>query len=226
MEYNSFPFKAVIFDMDGTLIASTEADYLAWKKTFEDNGRELTYEDYFPLLGIKSADVVEKELKLEGEKVDKALAKKLEYFEEIVATKGIDPIPFAEDLLKRLRKMPIKIALATSSRKMKMQMVMTKLDFLKYFDVLVTGEEVHHGKPSPAIYFLAAEKLGLKPEDCVVVEDAANGVIAAKDAGMKCIAITTTHAKAQLHRADVIIDSFENLNIQQLFAKQEIEDRR
>jgi beta-phosphoglucomutase family hydrolase len=216
MNDKALPFKGIIFDMDGTLIASTEADYLAWKKTFADHGRNLTYESYYPLLGIKSADVAKKELKLEGEEVDLALAKKLEYFEEIIETKGIDPIPFAQDLLKKLRKQPIKMALATSSRKMKMKLVMEKLDFLQYFDAVVTGEEVHHSKPAPDIFLLAAKRLGLSTQDCIVIEDAASGVAAAKSAGMKCIAITTTHKEEDLEHADLIIHSFKEIDFEQL----------
>lgn len=212
----SVPFKGVIFDMDGTLIASTEADFLAWKKTFEDYNRQLTYETYFPLLGMKSQDVIRKILKLPAEQVDDALARKMFHFEEIMKTKGIDPIPFAEELLKKLSKLDVKLALATSSRNMKMNLVMKKLNFLQYFNKTVTGEEVHNSKPHPDIFLKAAEKLKLHPEDCVVIEDAANGVTAAKSAGMKCIAITTTHTKDQLQHADVIIDTFEEFDYNHL----------
>lgn len=202
--------------MDGTLIASTQADFLAWKRTFADNGKELTYETYFPLLGMKSADVIKKELKLKGDEVDKALADKLLYFEEIVETKGIYPIPYAEDLLKTVRAFPVKIALATSSRRMKMLMVMEKLNFLQYFEQVVTGEEVHKSKPAPDIFLRAAEKLNLAPEQCIVIEDASTGVTAAKSAGMKCIAITTTHDRNQLQHADLVIDTFKEINFQHL----------
>lgn len=216
MSTNSLPFKGIIFDMDGTLIASTQADYLAWKRTFANHGKELTYESYFPLLGIKSADVIKKELHLQGTEVDKALADKLCYFKEIVETKGIDPIPYAEDLLKAVRKLAVKVALATSSRRMKMQMVMEKLNLLQYFDQIVTGEEVHNSKPSPDIFLRAAEKLKLDPKECIVIEDAANGVTAAKKAGMMCIAITTTHTKDQLSHADLVIDTFKEVDFEKL----------
>jgi len=216
MSTNYLPFKGIIFDMDGTLIASTQADFLAWKRTFADNGKELTYETYFPLLGMKSADVIKKELKLKGDEVDKALADKLLYFEEIVETKGIYPIPYAEDLLKTVRAFPVKIALATSSRRMKMLMVMEKLNFLQYFEQVVTGEEVHKSKPAPDIFLRAAEKLNLAPEQCIVIEDASTGVTAAKSAGMKCIAITTTHNRNQLQHADLVIDTFKEINFQHL----------
>ena len=202
--------------MDGTLIASTEADFLAWKNTFADYGQELTYETYFPMLGMKSQDVIKKIMNLDGEEVDKALAKKMQHFEKVMDVNGIAPIPYAEDLLKKIHALPVKLALATSSRKMKMRLVMTKLNFLQYFDETVTGEEVHNSKPHPDIFLLAAKKLNLAPEDCIVIEDAASGVTAAKSAGMKCIAITTTHDKQQLQHADIVIDTFEEIDFEHL----------
>jgi beta-phosphoglucomutase family hydrolase len=216
MSIPTLPFKGVILDMDGTLIASTEADFLAWKNTFADYGQELTYDTYFPMLGMKSQDVIRKIMKLDGEEVDRALSKKMAHFETIMDVKGIAPIPYAEDLLKTLRTLPVKLALATSSRKMKMRLVMTKLNFLQYFDETVTGEEVHNSKPHPDIFLLAAKKLNLAPEDCIVIEDAASGVTAAKSAGMKCIAITTPHDKQQLQHADIVIDTFEEIDFEHL----------
>lgn len=208
----AWPFKAVIFDMDGTLIASTQADYLAWAKLFAEQGKTLSYEEYVPLLGIKSAEVIKTYLALEGEKLTAALLKKLTYFNEIILANGIYTIPFAEKFLKSLKKYPVKIALATSARRAKMEMVMQQLDLLKYFDVIVTGEEVVNGKPAPDIFIKTAEKLNLPAFECLVIEDAANGVQAAKNALMKCVAITTTHTEELLNEADLIINSFEEEN--------------
>lgn len=216
-ETGAIKCKAIIFDMDGTIVQSTEADYLAWKMVFEEHGRKLSFEDYGPLLGIKSAEVARKELGLEGEAQQEALQKKLLYFEEIIAEEGIKPVPYVEDLLMHLSALPIKLALATSSRRKKMELVMKKLNLLKYFEVIVAGEDVLHGKPAPDIFLTVAERLDLKPEECVVIEDAAMGVKAAKNAGMKCIAITTTHAKELLQDADIIIDSYKGLNFKNIW---------
>jgi len=208
--------KAIIFDMDGTIVQSTEADYLAWKMVFEEHERKLSFEDYGPLLGIRSVEVARKELGLEGDAQQDALQKKLLYFEEIIAEEGIKPVPYVEDLLKHLKASPVKLALATSSRRKKMELVMKKLNLLRYFEAIVSGEDVLHGKPAPDIFLIAAERLELKQEECIVIEDAAMGVKAAKNAGMKCIAITTTHTKELLQNADLIIDSYEGLTLQNI----------
>lgn len=206
----ALPYSAVILDMDGTLIESTEADYLAWKWLFADYDQAFTFQEYMPLLGIKSIDVLHHKLQLNGEELHRALRKKMSYFREVVEDNGIRSVPFAQSFLKSLKDFPVKVALATSSRREKMQLLMEKMEFINYFDVIVTGEEVHHGKPAPDIFIQAAEKLGVPPEKCVVIEDAANGVAAAKNAQMKCIAITTTHSAEQLLYADLIVDSFEH----------------
>src|SRR5438067_13854001 len=91
-----------------------------------------------------------------------------------------------------------------------MTMVLTQLNFLQYFDAIVTGDEVHHSKPAPDIFLKAADRLGLSAKDCFVVEDGPIGVAAAKNAKMKCVAITETHPVDKLHQADVVIHSYED----------------
>jgi beta-phosphoglucomutase family hydrolase len=204
---------AVIFDMDGTLVASTEADFLAWQKLFLEYGKHLSYESYFPLLGKKSLDVVKEGLGLHGDHALQAMHKKMEFFEDIVKEEGITTLPNAEIFLREIQAANIPIALATSSRKMKMQLVMEESGLGKYFSVFVTGEEVAHGKPDPEIFLLAAERLNVDPKFCLVIEDAINGVASAKAAGMKCIAITSTHADDALVAADMVVDHYSELSL-------------
>ena len=211
--------KGVIFDMDGTLIETTEADYLAWKRVFTDYHKELSFEDYFPLIGMKSAIVVQSRLSLDEEETKKALSQKMKYFSEIVTEKGIQVVPYAIKFLKQLKAKNFKIALATSSRQEKMNLVLQLTNLTPYFDVIVTGDLVQKSKPAPDIFLKAGEKLQLKPDDCLVVEDAANGVKAAKNAGMKCVAITTTHTEDLLQQADLVITSYEDLDLQKIFAE-------
>ncbi|MGN6616817.1 MAG: HAD family hydrolase [Ilyomonas sp.] len=211
--------KAVIFDMDGTLIASTEGDYLAWKMLFEEHGKELSFEKYIPLMGVKSAEVAHKHLDLSGEALHEALRKKLVYFEDIIDEKGIHAIPYAKDFLEHLKTFPVKLALATSSRKNKMEMVMQRLHLLDFFDAVVVGEEVENGKPAPDVFIKTAKKLAIEPSACIVIEDAASGVKAAKNANMKCIAITTTNTRDALNEADIIVDSFKDLKLPEICKK-------
>jgi beta-phosphoglucomutase family hydrolase len=201
---------AIIFDMDGTLIESTEADYIAWKKLFEEYGIDLTFEKYYPLLGKKSVDVISSQLKLDGEAVDYALAKKLFYYKEYVKQNGVPSVPLANELVQYCSRHFI-IGLATSSRMEKMNMMMEQQGLKNYFKAIVTGGEVHHGKPAPDIFLLAAEKLQVDPQKCLVFEDTISGIRAAKNAGMKCIAISTTHKRDELTEADLVIDGYDEI---------------
>lgn len=210
MPSGAYP-KAVIFDMDGTLVETTEADYRAWERVFNDHSRTLTFEDYYPLLGKKSHDVVHDVLHIKDERSVEVLNRKMRYFEEIVHEKGIGTMPFAFDLLEDLYRSGILLGLATSSRQPKMKLVMERSGLGRFFHVFVTGEMVERGKPNPDIFILAASKLNVSPEHCVVIEDAKHGVTAAISAGMKCVAIVSTHSKEELQHADLVIESFSGL---------------
>jgi hypothetical protein len=206
----NFP-SAVIFDMDGTLVASTELDFLAWQKLFKEYGVNITFQQYYPLIGMKSADMVLHFLNLDGLKANYALTKKMEYFDELLDIKGINVFPNTEDVLKFFKEKSIPLALATSSRKRKMKRVMLDTGFVNYFDAFVTGEEVINGKPHPDMFLLAAQRLSVDPSNCLVFEDAINGVIAAKSAGMKCVAVTNTHPESDLSIADLVINNFSQV---------------
>jgi beta-phosphoglucomutase len=199
--------------MDGTLADSTNADFLAWQRLFSHYNKELTFPGYVPLLGMKSVQIVKDFLPVKNdEEVQFALTKKLVFFHEIISENGIYPVPFADVFLKQIKQYNIPLALATSSRKAKMEMVMAKLNLLSFFDIVVTSGDVKNGKPAPDIFLKAAEKLSVSPTNCIVFEDAANGVRAAKNAGMKCVALASHHAIDSLQEADLVIDTFENLS--------------
>ena len=209
--------QAVIFDMDGTLVDSTKADYLAWEKLFTFYNKSLSYQEYLPMLGIKSAEIVRQYLPVKDDQdVEFALTQKLVFFHEIISANGIEPVPYADLFLKHIKQLEIPVALATSSRRAKMEMVMEELNLLIYFDTVVTGGDVKNGKPAPDIFIKAAEKLGVPPQNCIVFEDAANGVKAAKNAFMKCVALSSTQTPEVLQEADLIINTFKDLSFPEL----------
>ena len=206
-------FKAVIFDMDGTLIDSVNADYLAWQKVFADYDKSLAFHEYMPLLGMRSFSVVERFFNPENEEEQtKILTKKSIYFREIIDDHGIELIPFADDFIKRLKEHNVPLALATSSRQAKMKMVMEKVGLFSYFDAIVTAEDVTNGKPAPEIFLKAASMLDVMPGDCIVFEDTVSGIRAAKSAMMKCVALDSNDTAGLLKDADIVIESFKDLD--------------
>jgi beta-phosphoglucomutase family hydrolase len=202
--------KALIFDMDGTVTDSTETDYMAWKKVFAEYNADFSYGEYVKVLGVKSTDILQQFLGLGPEELDRALKRKLHYFFQIVEEQGLSSIPHVESFLKKAREMSLQIALATGARKEKSDRVLEKVRLRQYFDVFITAEDVEKGKPDPEIFLRAARKLGASPEEVIVIEDAENGVLAAKKAGMKCIALTTTTGIDRLQPADLIVESFRS----------------
>lgn len=206
--------KAVIFDMDGTLVDSTKSDFMAWQRLFSDYNKTLSFDEYRPMLGIKSAEIIKQYLPVKNdEELQFALSQKLVFFHEIISANGIFPVPYADVFLKKIKQDNIPVALATSSRRAKMEMVMEKLDLMNYFDAVVTGGDVKNGKPAPDIFIKAAEKLGVPLQSCIVFEDASNGVKAAKNAFMKCVAISSTQPPESLKEADLIIGTFKDISL-------------
>jgi len=111
----------------------------------------------------------------------------------------------------------LKVALASSSPLKVIKFVLDKFDINKYFDLVVSGDMVEHGKPSPDIYNYAAKSLGLECDECVVIEDSINGVISAKSAGMYCIAVPDKRLNPDgFKKADLIMSNLEYVDLQML----------
>jgi beta-phosphoglucomutase len=118
-----------------------------------------------------------------------------------------------ERVLKSLLDKDMKLGIATSAPSANVDFVLGNTNLHIYFDVVVDSSMVSKGKPDPEIYLMAAEQMGLLPEQCIVVEDSIAGVKAGKAAGMKVIAITTTSAREKLGDADKIIDHFNEFEL-------------
>jgi len=126
-------------------------------------------------------------------------------------------IPGIKKILEELRDKKIKTAVASSSPKELIEKVIKGFDLCKYFDVLISGEEVEKGKPNPDIFLYTAKKLKVNIKNCIVIEDSTNGVKAAKKAGTKCIGFNNPDTHGQdLSKADIVINKFDILNYELL----------
>jgi len=200
--------RTVIFDMDGVIVDSEPYSMQALVDVLRDHGVDPTAEelqrsygrritedfaDYFTRYGV-TADL------------EAAVARKRACYYQL-ATGKLKPFPGVLTLLDRLSAKGYRLGLASSGDREKVAFSMRALVLDGVFETVVTGDEITHSKPNPEIYLMAARRLGVDPVDCVAIEDAPNGVRAAKAAGMRCIGVTNSVSRERLEGADLIVDS-------------------
>lgn len=198
--------KAIIFDLDGVIVDTAHYHFLAWRQLAAGLGIDLTLEENEKLKGVSRMHSLEIILSLgnvslsEQEKISLADKKNGWFLEYIMKMTPEEIFPGVKELIQKLRKQSVRIALASSSKNAAMVLDLLKIRDL--FDVIVDGTMVVHSKPDPEIFLLAASKLGLTSNECVVFEDAEAGVEAALRAGMKCVGIGSAE---QLGKANMVI---------------------
>lgn len=185
--------RAVIFDLDGVIVDTAHYHFLAWKRLGKEIGVDLTEADNEKLKGVSRMQSLQiildmGKINLSKEKKESLATRKNEWFVEYVeAMKPEEIFPGVKDLILLLRKNGKKVALASSSKNAPRVVELLRIQDL--FDVIVDGSMIIDTKPDPEIFLLTAQKLGVKPQDCVVFEDAEAGVEAAIRAGMKCVGV-------------------------------------
>lgn len=209
--------KAVIFDMDGVIIDSEPLHYKVFMEyTNRKFGLTISDGEYNQFIGTTNHHIYSK-LK-EKYNIPGDLAAIIEEYEEkclefLLSKTTERPIHGVDILVKNLHQNKIKLALASSSPKKVINIVLDMFNMNQFFDVKVSGQEVANSKPAPDIFLRAAELLYIRPEECLVFEDSRNGVVAAKAAGMQCIAFYNPNSGQQdLSRADKIIESFTEVD--------------
>ncbi|MGZ9166646.1 MAG: HAD-IA family hydrolase [Anaerolineales bacterium] len=210
--------RAVIFDMDGVLVDSEALINAAAIAMFKEKGLVVQPADFLPFVGAGEDRYIGGVAEQYGFPLDAPLAKQRTY--EIyldLAPSQLNVFSGVPDLLDECRKAGLRIAVASSADEIKvranLKMIGLPLDF---WDTIVVGEDALRKKPAPDAFLFAAEKLGAMPSECVVVEDAVNGVQAAKAAGMRCVAVATSFSPDRLHEADVVRDSIAEVSLSDL----------
>jgi len=205
-------FDAVIFDWDGTLADTKHAVVTSFQKVLREIGCEVSDEFIARRIGIGARNTFRDALKaanitFDNKTLDELVKKKIEA--QIDLTANINLFDGALDLLNSLYG-KVKIALATMNNRRVINKLLSEKDVRKYFDVVITVEDVLQPKPNPEIFLECAKKLKCHPEKCVVIEDSVFGVKAAKEAKMKCIAIPTgTYSREELEdqEPELIVNS-------------------
>jgi len=212
--------KAIIFDMDGVIIDSEPLYYQIQKGFFKELGFSVSKQEYNTFIGAGMQLLWEKlhskhNLPYTVEQLvamnNVLIYKTFSNSDSLRATDGF------YSFLTYIKEMGIKTAVASSTSKKIINVILSRLGVIHEFDVIISSEEVLLGKPEPDIFLRAANKLNLKPTNCIVIEDSKNGVEAAGKAGMRCIGFSNVNSGNQdLSSANIIVESFTDIDLNKL----------
>jgi len=202
--------------MDGVIVDSEPSHYLADTALFEKLGIKLSDEERNSFLGVSSDEMWEYILDKYSLKYTKKelLELDIEVRKKFLLTPNNPSVnPGLEALLQRISQAGIPLAVASSSIMDILEPLLKELVLTSYFKCFATGDLVLRAKPAPDVFLLAASMLTVEPASCLVIEDSANGIKAAKAAGMTCIAYSPVQTQSNLSQADYIIKSFDEINL-------------
>lgn len=202
--------RAVLWDVDGTMIDSSEYHWLSWRDALAAEDFPLTREQFSAVFGRRNDEILRGYF---GEdypaaEVERVGGSKERMYRELVRTRGIELLPGVRGWLERLKGEGWLQAVATSAPRENIEAIMPALGLSGYFDAVAAAEDVTVGKPDPQIFLVAARKLGVEPPACVVVEDAPAGLEAARRAGMRNVGVLSHHPELQ---ADIVVRTLDEL---------------
>ena len=198
--------------MDGVIVDSGPAHTKSWQMLGEELGRPVSDEEFNAVFGRSSRDIIHVLFgdAYSGEDVARLDARKEALYRDIVR-EAVPEMPGAVVSIRALHESGFRLAIASSGPEENISLVLDALKIRQFFPVVVTGFDVQHGKPHPQCFLLAAGRLGVEPPRCVVIEDAPAGIEAARRAGMRSIALTSSHPEEALGAADHIIHHMSDL---------------
>ena len=203
--------RAVLWDMDGTLIDSMPYHVEAWTELLEPLGYHFAPEQLLKTFGLRNEEIVRDHLKLDRPQAElqRLIEEKEERYRRLVSERGLALLPGARRWLDDLKAADWPQAIVSSAPRLNMAAVLQGTHLGDFMDTIVCAEDVERGKPYPDPFLLAAERLGIRPQRCIVVEDAPAGLEGARRAGMKTIGVLTTHEALE---ADVVVESLQDLS--------------
>nr|WP_321408804.1 beta-phosphoglucomutase [uncultured Carboxylicivirga sp.] len=211
--------KACLFDLDGVIVDTAKYHYIAWRELAKELGFDFTEEDNERLKGVSRMTSLEILLEIGGvtlseeEKIRLADKKNENYRTFILKMQPDEILPGAKSFLEELKTKGIKIALGSASKNA--MTILDRLELTYLFEAIIDGTKVSQAKPDPEVFLKGAEELNVKPEECVVFEDAEAGVEAAKAGKMKCVGIGSPDV---LGKADIVIDGLHQMDYNKLLS--------
>lgn len=220
---NFMSLQAVIWDMDGVILDSESAHFQALRIILEKYKMNVSEERLQRSFGMTDRQVIQNvtDVPLPEDMIDRISQEKDLLFQQFIS-KQADFLPGVQKWMELFKQNGISQALASSSSEINIKLILDKLDAAQYLDEVISGEKLP-SKPNPFIFVKAADSLGVVPLNCLVFEDAIAGVQAAKAAGMKCVAVTTTNSAEKLADADLVLNNLNEMmtdHILQIFSSQ------
>lgn len=212
--------QTVIFDMDGVIVDTEPVHHYAYNEHFKQLNIAITPEIYASFTGNSTKNIFER-LKAQfhlTEDVQTLVETKRNLFNKAFDSKeDLYLLEGVEDLIKDLHSNGVQLVLASSSAKVTINKIFNRFDLHKYFTHIVSGEDFPKSKPHPAIFQHAAFLAQTHVENCIVIEDSTNGILAAKAAGIYCIGYDSFHSKMQDYsKADSVIRDFKELSFESI----------
>ena len=214
--------KAIIFDFDGVLFDSEKLHLQACNKVFEKLGFTISEDEYFQKYVGLSDDIMfesifhNKKISHSSTQTKLHRMRKIEEYKTIIhEIKYLEGVDGIKEFLKTYSKSINNFAICSGATKTEIDATLELLEggsLKKHFKVITTKDNISEGKPSPEGYLLTADRLNIPPENCLVIEDTPFGITAAKAAGMKVVALTTTHNSTSLNNADFIASHYYSID--------------
>jgi HAD superfamily hydrolase (TIGR01509 family) len=207
----------VLWDLDGTLVDSADLHWRSWRETLAREDIAITYEQFLDSFGQKNDGILRRWLGSDAppDRLARIDREKEGAYRRLVEVVGLTPLPGAAEWIRRLHAAGWRQAIASSAPRENVTVMLRALGVDRELDAIAAAEDVTAGKPDPQVFLAAAERLGLPPDRCIVVEDAAAGVEAARRAGMRSIGVSRERPlPADLvvaSLAELPADAFDNL---------------
>ena len=212
--------KAILFDMDGVIVDTEPLHRKAYFNMFDDLKIEVSEEFYTSFTGASTKKVCETlitEYQLEKNHEELALIKRRYFKEYFYNDADFQLLPGVKNLIQNYFENGIKLVLASSASMTTIDMVFDKFDLEKYFIAKISGADLKESKPHPEIFVLASELANERKENCMVIEDSTNGILAAHAAGIFCTAYKSEHSSGQNYeKATLVISDFSEVEFDKI----------
>ncbi len=208
------PIPSFLFDLDGVVVDSNALHVESWKAVAQRHGFDCPDPEHIGKCGLRTGAVIRELLRwpVSEEEASQIGFEKEELYREWIREGGIRPIPGVLEFLAEARRLGIRCAVGSSAPRENVDLCLKALQAEGAFAATVSGADVQRGKPAPDIFLKAAEGVSALPAQCLVFEDAPAGIAAAHAAGMRAIALLTSHAKEEMAGADSIAPDFTSLS--------------